>query len=355
MNIQETKQAVEVILNNTKLVPLLMGQHGKGKSDVIRQYCEERNLQLIDLRLSTLEVGDFLGLPEFTRDRDGNVVATKFAKPDWFPTKGKGIIFLDELNRARKDMLQAAFQLALDKQIHTHKLPDGWLVVAACNPNTGDYVVTDMTDAAFVDRFAYIKFEPSVNEWASYAKEQGCSTELLDFINDQPEMLEDKGESFNLDFIKPSRRSMFELDKVKRSNVSRDLFRDIAYGVIGPVTTLAYLKHMDNNNLTLSLAEVQKMNKTTVEKIKRIVEKTRIDIINRVVDEFIATEKTPTKKELENIKAFIFMIPKEVGFKLLDGLVNKHEVLEETLFEDDEVCEFFKDSNVNAEQTTVST
>ena len=146
---------------------LIHGRHGVGKSQGIFQVSQElqyvhptkgkTSYDFIDLRLGNMEVGDLLGLADFEEDENGNKIATKFMRPSWLPTDPDscGILFLDEINRARRDVLQAAFQLVLDKKIHEYELPKGWVVVGACNPNTDEYIVTDIGDAAFISLLSH--------------------------------------------------------------------------------------------------------------------------------------------------------------------------------------------------------
>ena len=154
MNIRDFKKSLPYLINANTAV-MLVGHHGVGKSQGVKQFCDENELGFVDLRLGTQDVGDILGLADFKVDDNGERIATKFMPPDWFPMdpNSRGLIFLDEINRARRDVLQAVFQLVLDKRIHTYELPKGWHVVAAMNPSTQDYIVTDLSDKAFLDRF----------------------------------------------------------------------------------------------------------------------------------------------------------------------------------------------------------
>src|SRR5262249_58690591 len=101
---------------------------------------------------SQLEAADLRGLPERTRDGrtrflpstdlpGGDLTeeaienqlrtATPGERKRLQPRYPRGVLFLDELNRAPDDVLQAAFQLVLDGAVGEYMLPDGWSVVAA--------------------------------------------------------------------------------------------------------------------------------------------------------------------------------------------------------------------------------
>ena len=136
MKIQTLKECLPYLFE-ANIATLVIGHHGVGKSQAVAQYAKEQKIGFMDLRLGTQDVGDLLGLAEFvtelqpytfTNPETGKEetgtrevkVATKFMRPDWFPTDpdSKGIIFMDEINRARRDVLQAVFQLVLDKWRH---------------------------------------------------------------------------------------------------------------------------------------------------------------------------------------------------------------------------------------------
>lgn len=344
MNIKTLKSALPLVFT-TKLTPLLVGAHGIGKSEIVEAVAREHGAEFFGLRLGTQDVGDLLGLADFTTDDKGQKVATKFMRPDWFPTGGKGILFLDEVNRARKDILQAVFQLVLDKRLHQHILPpavfdaegnwvDGWVTVAAMNPATDGYVVTDLTDKAFIDRFAYIHFKPTTKEWLDYARAKNVEEDIVSFIVAQPELLEDTktDSAFNLDCVKPSRRSWIELNKMYRLKPSLEVFKEVAMGVVGLVATTTLMKHIEEgrlNRLTgeMILNEFPKQR----DKIVKFAESGRMDILKAACDDVFNVKKDPkkdgefknfTKKEIENIAQFILVIPKDLGRDFADRVMN---------------------------------
>ena len=108
---------------------LLRGSHGIGKSQVVRQMAALFSLPVIDRRLSQMSEGDMIGLPS----TDGEV--TRFNPPDWYKQAcAKPMcLFLDELNRATPEVMQAAFQIVLDRELNGWKLHPQTRVYAAVN------------------------------------------------------------------------------------------------------------------------------------------------------------------------------------------------------------------------------
>ena len=59
---------------------------------------------------------------------------TEWITPNFLPSKGEGILFLDELTSAPPMTQAACYQLVLDRALGDYRLPDGWSVLAAGNP-----------------------------------------------------------------------------------------------------------------------------------------------------------------------------------------------------------------------------
>src|SRR5271165_2034424 len=125
MNIETLKESLPFLIK-AEIPALLMGHHGVGKTQGTIQFAKETGSFCRIVNLGNLEVGDVIGLADFLKDDKGQNVATKFMVPDWvkelkeFCEKNPdkvGILFLDEINRARRDVLQCVFPLLLEKRI----------------------------------------------------------------------------------------------------------------------------------------------------------------------------------------------------------------------------------------------
>jgi MoxR-like ATPase len=243
VNINTIKKALPHAFN-AKVVLLMNGIHGVGKSTAVREYCEEQDIGFVDLRLGQMEVGDLLGLPEITSDLAGSKV-TVFARPKWFPTSGRGVLFLDEINRSKRDVIQAVFQLVLDRKIHDYVLPDGWQVVAAMNPNTVDYNTLDISDKAFLDRFCHIKVTSSYQDFLSYGDVKGFNKSVLRFISNHPGMLRADTADFSLDYVQPSDRSWEAVSRLTNmydnGEMPEDIYNELVAGIVGTEASTALM------------------------------------------------------------------------------------------------------------------
>lgn len=82
---------------------MLSGKHGIGKSQIITDFFKAKGMKVVTLFLGQMsDPGDLLGLP----NKDEETGKTVFMPPNWFPTDREPVVlFLDELNRARPEIL----------------------------------------------------------------------------------------------------------------------------------------------------------------------------------------------------------------------------------------------------------
>ncbi len=99
------------------LVPMAWGDPGLGKSDITEAVTADLGLDLIYADLVTRDPADLGGMPWI---HDGR---TTRLRPDWMPTDGKGILFLDELPQAGIANLNIAATLIREHRIGEHQLP----------------------------------------------------------------------------------------------------------------------------------------------------------------------------------------------------------------------------------------
>ncbi len=201
---------------------LIRGKHGIGKSKVIAQIADHFKLPLIDKRLSQLSEGDMIGLPEL---KNG---VTRFAHPDWFAQACEQpvALFFDELNRALPEVMQAAFQIVLDRELNGRKLHTETRIFSAIN-NDASYQINEM-DPALLDRFWCIDLEPTLEDWVAWARLPaksgggGIHPYLIDFVQANNSAIEPSAKA-NPGDVQPSRRSFERADIVSQARGFYDM------------------------------------------------------------------------------------------------------------------------------------
>lgn len=167
---------------------LIRGAHGIGKSALAKVLGTTFKIPVIDLRLSQMTEGDFLGLPKLydhEYDKDGNITKygqTEFMPPDWFvkAMSEPVVLLLDEINRATPELMQCGFQLIYDRMIQGKALHPGTRIVACVNASH-HYQVNEM-DPALLNRFWTCDLVPVLSDWLVWAKTEGnIDSSIIEF------------------------------------------------------------------------------------------------------------------------------------------------------------------------------
>lgn len=228
---------------------MLAGAHGIGKSRILTDYFESKGVRVITLFLGQMsDPGDLIGLP----CKDEKTGKTDFMPPYWFPTDGEPVVlFLDELNRARPEILQSVMDLTLNRKLAGKSLPNGSRIISAVNSGQ-EYQLTDL-DPALVSRFNIYTFRPSAAEWLLWAEKSGIAPEVISFIEEESNYLDGKlrEDADNLDKT-PDRRGWERVSDIIKGapNINASLKKAIA-GIIGPeVANLFFESIKANRKLT---------------------------------------------------------------------------------------------------------
>jgi MoxR-like ATPase len=251
------------ICGRAGITPFLWGHRGAGKSSIIAQLAAGMGMGCVDLRCSQLEASDIRGLPKAgddgrthyyppsemphgdmsdtqvthelagildieikkkSNDDLADEIQERLANADLLLRNKydqalkrlqtrfqRGILFLDEINRAQDDVQQAVFELVLDRSVGQYVLPPGWWIACAGNFMEG-YMVTGFTDPAFIDRFCHLTLsigEVTLEDWIHWmagAHEEDAA-DVIEFASQNTDHLDGKIEGelgFN---VQPSRRS----------------------------------------------------------------------------------------------------------------------------------------------------
>lgn len=231
------------ILENTPASQniMLVGKHGIGKSRILEDYFASKGEKVVTLFLGQMaDPADLLGLPE----KDEKTGKTDFMLPYWFPTDGKPVVlFLDELNRSRPEILQVIMDLTLNRKLAGKSLPEGSRIISAVN-NGNEYQLTDL-DPALVSRFNIYEFAPSVEDWLNWAETSGIDTRILNFISENPEFLDSADIDTDHDNLErtPDRRSWERTSNIiKNFPELGDLHKPIISGILGNRTTSIFFR-----------------------------------------------------------------------------------------------------------------
>lgn len=203
------KQLLENFASMGENAPILhlIGPPGIGKSQMVREWAEERASRLglrfcdspkcptagdeflfVDWRTTELDPLDLNGLPS---RMEGKGYA------DFLPLKTAlalserpGVLFLDEfMNESRNNMIAAAYKIVRDRRIGQVKIHPGVTIVAASNPPEHSSIATSLPKP-LRDRFCFVEVSaPKLEAWAEYMDNKhpdGWDKRVLAFLSWKP-------------------------------------------------------------------------------------------------------------------------------------------------------------------------
>lgn len=355
MNARETLEMIKTLPVAQSI--LLAGNHGIGKSQIVKQAAAELGVPVIDFRLSQNDVGDLKGMPFHSNGR------TVFAPPEYMPITeadaiqlkellglaedihlgrhgDKGILFLDEINRACREVQQAAFELVLDRRLNLRPLPDGWRVMSAINDDDDIYTVNSM-EVAFLSRFFLIKFDPSQQEWLAWAEAKGVHASVIEFIRKYPEFLDPSKEllkeASNKGVTKVHDRRAWEKfsdainkweadhqagtrdrEPLSKEPATLNLMTLVATGFVGHIAGIKFRSFIETDYQSLDAnAILNKMDETIERHLKGIIAKGRIPELASYNELLIAYVKKHVKDKLsdkqnKNLSKYLDLLPNEL-------------------------------------------
>ena len=231
---------------------MLSGKHGIGKSKIITDYFTAKGQKVVTLFLGQMsDPGDLIGLP----NKDDVTGKTVFMPPYWFPTDNQPVVlFLDELNRARPEILQTIMDLALNRKLAGRELPIGSRIVSAVNDGE-EYQLTDL-DPALVSRFNIYYFKPTVGEWILWASNAGIDTHVIKYIENNNRMLDGDGaatdSSSSLEKT-PDRRGWERVsDIIKMTATITNTTKKVIAGIVGARAAAEFFESFNQGSIISS-------------------------------------------------------------------------------------------------------
>lgn len=224
MKLSQAARFIKKAYNKRRAV-FLTGEAGIGKSSIVKQVADELKMDMRDVRAAQLDAVDIRGLP--AKNGNGNV---HWLIPEFLPTKGAGILFLDELNRAPQLVQNACLQLALDRKIGEYTLPKDWIVVAAGNADTSRGV--QRMSEALSSRFVHATVVANVDEFATWAASTGVRPEVVAFIKFRPDLLH-KYDPKSTEKAFPNPRSWFFASEFLDEGLEDDIEHEVYSGIVG--------------------------------------------------------------------------------------------------------------------------
>lgn len=285
-NIAET---LEIVANTPEEQAILLkGIHGVGKSESIRDGLVALGYRMVTIFLGqAADAGDIVGLPdkiEMEFNIGGEMVkhrVTDFDPPKWWPfdMNDKVVIFFDEVNRGKPEIMQCIMDMVLNRKLNGRDLPSHTRIIAAMNPMDDGYYQVEDLDPALLDRFNVYDFTPTNEEWIEWAtSENGQVHEyVIRFIAKHGDMLDPpSSKEAKVGEVYPSRRSWVRVSNVIKRNEkllagNREVLNNLIRGIVGVKAQSAFNKFINEIGSGLSPELIMtKFDKKIEEKVKKM-------------------------------------------------------------------------------------
>lgn len=171
---------------------LLMGAPGIGKTAIMEQVARECGVGLVSYSITHHTRQSAIGLPFISHKTYGGkeyavteytmseIIASVYDKIEETGLQ-EGILFIDEINCASETLAPAMLQFLQAKTFGAHKVPDGWLIVAAGNPPEYNKSVREF-DVVTLDRVKKINVAPDFGVWKEYAYKQSMHGAIMSYL-----------------------------------------------------------------------------------------------------------------------------------------------------------------------------
>ena len=333
INTSELKETLEFTPSTQNI--MLVGKHGIGKSEILTSYFNSKGMKVVTLFLGQMaDPGDIIGIPSKVEKQDAEGKATSrtdFTLPYWFPQDGQPIVlFLDELNRARPEILQTVMDLTLNRKLAGKALPEGSHVISAVNDGD-EYQLTDL-DPALVSRFNIYEFKPTVEEWLNWAVSQKLDERVINFIQDNPTWLDgDTKEYRGLEKSADRRAWKHVSDVMLKVDDIKDIHKRIIAGIVGAGAAAAFIQSAQQRHAITGKDLLLKYDKTM-----KTVEKYQLHeyaILNESVFRFLENTKINEREKkvvAKNLGQYIDYLRK---MKKKEALANFTSIFEKGTYE----------------------
>ena len=148
---------------------LLIGPPGIGKTAIMEQAAKECQVGLISYTITHHTRQSAVGLPQLVTKKFQNMECTMTEYTmseiigsvyEYQERTGyqEGILFIDEINCVSETLAPTMLQFLQYKMFGNHKVPEGWIIVAAGNPREYNRSVREL-DMAALDRVRTLMVE----------------------------------------------------------------------------------------------------------------------------------------------------------------------------------------------------
>jgi len=213
-----------------KVVPMLHGAPGMGKSDACLQIADDLGIprdRVLVVHINNHDVVDFTGVPSVT---DGMTVfnPTKMFY-DFREGTGPGMVILEELAQSAQQLQTWAAGFVLERETPVFKLDPQVCMIATGN-RAQDRAGAKPLLGHLNDRMYHIDIDTALDDWCEWAMPNGVDPLGIAFLRLRPNLLNDYDPNRRSN---PTQRSWTKLFTEVPTDLPTDLYMIAAEGKVG--------------------------------------------------------------------------------------------------------------------------
>ncbi len=172
---------------------LLIGPPGIGKTAIMEQAARELGINLVAYTITHHTRQSAIGLPYISKKSFGGkeysvteytmseIIAAMYEQIEKSGIQ-EGILFLDEINCVSETLAPTMLQFLQYKTFGSHRIPEGFVIVAAGNPPEYNKSVRDF-DIVTLDRVRRMDITEDYPVWKEYAYRAGVHGAILAYLD----------------------------------------------------------------------------------------------------------------------------------------------------------------------------
>jgi hypothetical protein len=253
------------------------------------------------------------------------------------------LLFLDEMNRSNPQVLQAFFQVVLDRCLGNDAsgepmpLHPETRVYAAVNFGS-EYDVVEM-DPALLRRFWTVDLDPDVKQWCDWASKAGKATVMIDFIAQHPQhwRVDPGNGKVTPGSVLPTPASWDRLDiSLRHMGIDLDehagkkgdgTIYAVARGFVGNEASISFVDFLEKYQNIISAADLLD-GIATEEKLRKLKQSDICQLVDKVI--IHCAKNNWTKQQVERAVWWIKeVLPGEQQVAFYNGIIgtgNMHNV-----------------------------
>ena len=177
----------------------LYGPPGVGKTAILYQAAQRLGVGIVSYTMTHHTRQSAIGLPELSKRTFAGkeYTVTEYTMSEIIAGvyqhmertgQDRGILFLDEINCVSETLLPAMLELLQRKRFGEYRVPDGWVIVCAGNPERYNRSAREF-DLVTMDRLRLISIDPDAEAWQDYAAARDVDVRVRSYLRLRPDDL----------------------------------------------------------------------------------------------------------------------------------------------------------------------